>query len=60
VHSRTRQRSAMGLTMNYANHMGDGNYLLIVSSIILKTTWKSQVLIAEQYKEITASREQYY
>jgi hypothetical protein len=25
VHSRTRQRSAMVLTMNYANHRSDGN-----------------------------------
>jgi hypothetical protein len=50
----------MGLTMNYANHMGDGDSLLIVSNIILNTTWKSQLLIDEQYKERTASREQYY
>jgi hypothetical protein len=41
--SRTRQRSAMGLTMNYANHRSDGEYLLIVGSTILKTTWKSQL-----------------
>jgi galactokinase len=46
--------------MKYANHRGDGNYLLIVSSIILNTTWKSQLLIDEQYNERTANCEQYY
>jgi hypothetical protein len=50
----------MVLTMNYANHRSDGDYLLIVSSIILKTTWKSQLLIDEQYNERTAICEQYY
>jgi hypothetical protein len=50
----------MVITMNYANHGGDGDYLLIVSSIILKTTWKSQLLIDEQYNERTASHKQYY
>jgi hypothetical protein len=60
VHSRTRQRSAMVLPMNYANHRSDGDSLLIVSNIILNTTWKSQLLIDEQYNERTARRNQYY
>jgi hypothetical protein len=60
VQSRTSRRSAMVITMNYANHGGDGNYLLIVSSTILKTTWKSQLLINEQYNKRTNNCEQYY